>query len=150
MRKDDSYFYNAAEKIKRKIDFKSRRYSTCTIRSSYLPNTCYVTVIKRLNSTKSEDSKVYKRKKINTIKLWLDFEIFQENNIELFKKSLFYSGKLKPNAYYLSLIKVRQGDIYYTAGLRQESLRFKDYNDKVFERFLELILGLLQKIIRRV
>jgi hypothetical protein len=59
---------------------------------------------------------------------------------------LFYSGKLKSNTYYSTLIKVRKGDLYYTADKRQHGFIFKDYNDKSFERFFELVLQLLQNL----
>lgn len=70
----------------------------------------------------------------------------EEKNIEQFKRSLFYSGKLKYNTNYSVLIKVRKGDIYYTAGERQHSFIFKDSNDKSFDRYLELIYQLIQKL----
>ena len=72
--------------------------------------------------------------------------MFEQHNLEKFKEQLFYSGKLKTNIYYVVLVKIRKGDVYYTAGKRQYSLYFNDFQDKNFERFFEFLTQILNKL----
>ena len=71
---------------------------------------------------------------------------YSQHNLEKCKEQLFYSGKLKTNIYYVVLVKIRKGDVYYTAGKRQYSLYFNDFQDKNFERFFEFLTQILNKL----
>jgi hypothetical protein len=75
-------------------------------------------------------------------KIWIDYNLFVNNDFENFKKELFYSGKLKAGELYSVLFKIRKGDIYLMMGKKQEKVMFNSIND---ESFVELFEGILDR-----
>ena len=78
--------------------------------------------------------------KVKNSKIWVDYNLFVNNDFENFKKELFYSGKLKAGELYSVLFKIRKGDLYLMMGKKQEKVKFNSINDESFEVFFEEIL----------
>ena len=72
-------------------------------------------------------------------KFWLDYGIFVNNDLQTFKKELFYSGKLKQGCYYSVLIKVRKGDVYLMVGNKQEKFMFNFFKGDSLEELFNFI-----------
>jgi hypothetical protein len=89
-------------------------------------------VIKKFRGKNSSFKSNFSTTKEKGKKIWIDFFIFDNQDFDLFKYLLFYSGKLKPGVNYSILLKLRKGDIYYMIGDRQESFIFNSYDDNSF------------------
>lgn len=77
-------------------------------------------------------------------KLWVDYSVFNLNDLDKFKKDIFYSGKIEVGVEYSVIFKIRKGDIYYMLGTKQKKVVFNSYDDEYFEELFELIQDRLQ------
>lgn len=89
---------------------------------------------------------IYSMKQQRSFKIWVDINIFDNDDLYLFKNKLYYSGFLSKNTTYSVLLKIKKGDIYYMLDVKQTAFIFNSYSDDEFERLFCKIQGRLSYI----
>lgn len=84
--------------------------------------------------------------KVKSSKIWIDFNIINNQDFEKFSNELFYSGKITPNTDYSLIVKIKKDDIFFTVGKKQEHFIFNSLNDEVFTRLFNKYVDLIEEL----
>jgi len=79
-------------------------------------------------------------------KLWIEYEVFINEDLNTFSKRIFYSFKVEKNRKYNLLFKLKKGDIYLMIADKQHHFKFNSENDIQFKILFNKILDYINII----
>jgi len=90
------------------------------------------------NKERLYSSKVNKSKKI-----WIESEVFVNEDLDTFSKRIIHSLKIEKNREYSILLKIKKGDIYLMIADKQQHFKYDSITDLCFEKLFNNIIDFI-------
>jgi len=106
----------------------------------------YCSYFSNKNFFRSFSTKREKKSSIKPKRIWINFDVFFNDDIEKFIQEIFFSNKVYKNVDYSLIFKIRKDDLFLSIGNKQKHFSFESKNDVEFIKLFNLIRDRLYKV----